>query len=64
MISQKTKTMETITKSKVLYTAKTHTVGGRDPTGRAQTVTVEQAHRVATVGHDHAGRAVPRLHVH
>ncbi|HZJ60687.1 MAG TPA: organic hydroperoxide resistance protein, partial [Chitinophagaceae bacterium] len=27
---QKTKTMETITKSKVLYTAKTHTVGGRD----------------------------------
>ncbi len=40
------------------------TVGRGDPTRRAQTVTVEQAHRVAAVGHDHTGRAVPRLHVH
>ena len=40
------------------------TVGGGDPARRAQTVTVKQAHRVATIGHDHAGRAVPRLHVH
>src|SRR5471032_504112 len=40
------------------------TVFGGDPTRRAQAVTVEQAHRVTTVGHYHAGRAVPRFHVH
>ena len=39
-------------------------VGGRDPARRAQAVTVEQADRVTTVGHYHARRAVPRLHVH
>ena len=37
---------------------------GGDPARRAQAVAVEQADRVATFGHDHAGRAVPRLHVH
>ena len=37
---------------------------GGDPACRAQTVAVEQAHRVATVGEHHAGRAVPRFHVH
>src|SRR5471032_2272190 len=40
------------------------TVFGGDPTRRTQTVTVEQAHRVTTIGHYHAGRAVPRFHVH
>ncbi len=39
-------------------------VGGGHPARRTQAVTVEQAHRVAAFGHDDAGRAVPRLHVH
>ena len=39
-------------------------VGGGHPARRAQAVAVEQAHRVAALGHDDAGRAIPRLHVH
>ena len=37
---------------------------GDDVTCRTQTVSVECAGGVATVGHDDAGRAVPGLHVH
>ncbi|MNJ45674.1 hypothetical protein D3C77_407810 [compost metagenome] len=37
---------------------------GGDPARRAQAVAVEQADRVATFGQYHAGRAIPRLHVH
>ncbi|MNZ63711.1 hypothetical protein D3C78_818650 [compost metagenome] len=37
---------------------------GGDPARRAQAVAVEQAHGMATVGQHHAGRTVPRLHVH
>ena len=39
-------------------------VFGGDPARRAQTVTVEQAHGIATIGQYHAGRTIPRLHVH
>ena len=37
---------------------------GGNPACRAQTVTVEQAHGMATIGQHHAGRAIPGFHVH
>jgi hypothetical protein len=41
-----------------------HAVAGDHVACRAQAVAVEDAGRVASVGHHDAGRAVPRLHVH
>ena len=37
---------------------------GNHPARRTQAVTVQHTDRLATVGHDHACGAVPRLHVH